>query len=184
MPDQAQIHLNRKEQELNNLRQANAELKRKVQELSELHNRNKANLQKELDDCRKRWRQACFDLNKFQARGQGICQVTDNELQQKATQLRFNIRNFAEQQFRGELRDAKDFSSLWNTINKYLRKSFDSFKVCKKDRSRAPKILGVFLWAFLKNDVFDKFCWAGTQVSRAMLGLGQILSKESLFISF
>ena len=153
MHGQAQIQLNKKEKLLNGFRQAKAELEGKVQELNELQNLNKAILQKkneELDKFCRLWKQACIDLNNFKAQGQNFSPVTDDVLTQKAVQLRFNIRNFADQQFRGELIDAKTFHSFWKTINEYLEISSDSFEACMKDPSGRPMIVGAFLWVVLK----------------------------------
>ncbi len=48
----------------------------------------------ELAKVRRAWRQASSELNKVLAQSQGFYHVTDTDLIQKATQLRYNIRNF------------------------------------------------------------------------------------------
>lgn len=189
--NQAKIDLKKKGQELNDL------VQEKNQELNDLRLQVKADLRndqelnellqkkdQELDDLRKRWRQAISELNKFLAQDQRFYQVTDQEFIQKATQLRFNIRNFVDQQFGAELIDATSFHFFWKIIEEYLKISYDSFEACMKDPSRRPMIVGAFLWAVLEKFVFGEFCWAGTSLSSAMSRLGQVLSKESFTVSF
>lgn len=185
--DHAQTHLNKKEQELNDFRQAKAELEWKVQELNESKNLSEADLHKkgeEFEEIRKLWKEACIKLNNLKIKGQGFCAVTDSMLIQKATQLRFNIRNFADQQFGGEFIDVKNFQLFQKTTIKYIRISSDSLEACMKDPSGPPIIVGVVLWKILVADVFDNFCWAGEQASNAMYSLGNILGMESLVVSF
>lgn len=178
--DQELSELYQKDQELDHLyRQATADLNRKDQELDELLQKK----DQELDDLRKRWKQAISELNKFMAQDQRFYQVTDQEFTQKATQLRFNIRNFADQQFGGKLIDTRGLHPFWQLIEGYFEISYDSFEACMKDPSRRSMIVGAFLWAVLTKDVFGNFCWAGTSVSSAMSRLGQVLGKESLIVS-
>lgn len=187
LADQAQTHLNKKEQELNDLRHAKAELEGKVRELNESKNLSEADLHKkgqEFDEIRKLWKEACIKLNNLKVKGQGFCAVTDSMLIQKATQLRFNIRNFADQQFGGEFIDAKNFQSFQKTINKDFGISSDSLEACMKNPLGPPLIVGAVLWKILVADVFDNFCWAGTRVSKAMHRLGKVLGKESLVYLF
>ncbi|MCJ1268031.1 hypothetical protein MMC22_007917 [Lobaria immixta] len=163
----AKVDLKEREQELNYLRRQ-AEVD---QELNELLLKK----DQELYDLRKRWRQASSELNKYLSDDQRFYQVTDQEFIEKTTQLRFNIRNFADQQFGVETIDAKGFRSFWKIIQEYFRISYDSFEACMKDPLRRPMIVGAFLWAVLKNFVFGEFCWAETSVSSAMSRLGQVL---------
>lgn len=177
---QARVDLKKREQELTYLRLEAEEDRRNDQELSELLRKK----DQELYDLRKRQRQAISELNKFLAEDQRFYQVTDQEFIQQARQLRFNIRNFADQQFGVETIDVKSFNSFWKIIQEYFRISYDSFETCMKDPLRRPMIVGAFLWAVLKKFVFGKFCWTGTSVSSAMSCLEQVLGKESLVVSF
>lgn len=168
---QARVDLKKREQELTYLRLEAEEDRRNDQELSELLRKK----DQELYDLRKRQRQAISELNKFLAEDQRFYQVTDQEFIQQARQLRFNIRNFADQQFGVETIDVKSFNSFWKIIQEYFRISYDSFETCMKDPLRRPMIVGAFLWAVLKKFVFGKFCWTGTSVSSAMSCLEQVL---------
>lgn len=184
--NRVQTDFKKKEQELNDLRrQVKKVLKKKDQELEELRLSHEAIIREkdqELDRTRQRWKQVAGELNKFMAQGQRFYQVTDQELTQNARQLRFNIRNIADQQFGGDLEDTKNFHSLLASINKYVEISSDSFEACMKDQSKRPMIVRMFLWAVLEKDVFGKSCWAGKLVSKAMSRLEQVLGKESLYL--
>ena len=160
--NQTKIDLNTREQELNKL----------IQEKDQ-----------ELDYFRKAWKQANNELNKVLAQGQGFYQVTDNELIQKAKVLRFNIRNFADQQFVGESIDAKSSHSFSKSIGEHVDISHDVIITCMKDSSRRAIIIRAYLWATLTKDIFGKFRWAGTHVSNSMYRLEDVLGKTSLVIS-
>lgn len=169
--------LNRKKEELTNLRnETHAALKRKDQELNELHNRIEKKDQ-EIDEFRQRWKQVANELNRFLVQDQGFYQVTDQQLIEEATQLRYNVRNFADQQFGGELRDGKTYQHFRDSIKNYYEISSDSFEACMKHSSRRPMLVGAFLWAILRKDIFGKFCWAGSRGSNAMSYLDKVLGK-------
>lgn len=136
--NQTKIDLNTREQDLNEL------LQEKVQEP---------------DYFRKAWKQANNELNKVLAQGQGFYQVTDNELIKKAKVLRFNIRNFADQQFVGESIDVKSSDSFLKSIEEHVDISHDVIITCMKDSSKRPIIIRAYLWRTLTNDIFGKFRW-------------------------
>lgn len=174
--------LDRKDEQLTNLRnETDAALKWKDQELNELHNRTEKKDQ-EIDEFRQRWKQVANELNRYLAQGQGFYQVTDQQLIEAATQLRFNIRNFADQQFGGQLRDAKTYQHFRDSINDYYEVSSDSFEACMEHSSRRPMIVGAFLWAILRKDIFGNFCWAGKRGSHAMSTLEDLLGKKSFCV--
>lgn len=167
--------LHRKDEELTNLRnETDAALQRKDEELNELHNLTEKKDQ-EIGEIRQRWKQVANELNRFLAQGQGFYQVTDQQLIEAATQLRFNVRNFADQQFGGELRDAKTYQHFRDSIENYYEISSDSLEACMKHSSRRPMLVGAFLWAFLRKDIFGKFRWAGRHGSHAMSYLEEVL---------
>lgn len=175
--------LNRKDEELTSLRnETDAALNWKNQELNELHDRTEKKDQ-EINEYRQRWKQVANELNRFLAQGQGFYQVTDQQLIEAATQLRFNIRNFADQQFGGEVRDAKTYQHFRDSIKNYYEISSDSFEACMVHSSRRPMLVKAFLWAILRKDIFGNFCWAGTRGSHAMSILEDLLRKKSLCVS-
>lgn len=108
--------------------------------------------------------------------------MTDQELIQKTTQLRYNIRNFADQHFVGEVRDAKGVRSFCASSKEYLDVSPESLEALMRSSSKHAIVIKAYLWAFLAKDIFGRFCWAGTQTSRAMSYLTDILSKLSLCV--
>lgn len=160
--NQTKIDLNTSEQDLNEL------LQKKDQALEYF---------------RKDWKQANNELNKVLAQGQGFYQVTDNELIEKAKILRFNIRNFADQQFVGGSIDVKSSDSFSKSIEEHVGTSHDVIITCMKDSSRRLIIVRAYLWGTLTNDIFGKFHWAGTHVSKSMYRLEDILGKKSLVVS-
>lgn len=182
---QASTNLTKKEHELNELKKY---LNKKHQEeLFQLRSNHEVILQtkdQELDEVRKLWKQAGSDLNKFIAQGQGFHQVTDEELIQKVTQLRYNIRNFADRQFEGDAVDAKSLHCLWKSIRKYFRVSLGSLEACMKDSSSRPMIIEAILWGAIEMEIFGQFVWAGKHVSSAMYCLKHVLSKKINDLSF
>ena len=159
------------------------ELRKKRQELDNNRIQVQVEFEKkeqELDDLRKRWKQAVSELNRFMARGQGFVQVTDRELIQHATQLRFNVRNFAEHYFGGETVDAKGISSFSSFFQEYRRIPHEDYEACMKSSSKRPMVIRTFIWAFLVKDIFGQFCWAGSRVHDAMTNLARALGEWSL----
>lgn len=158
---------------------ATMDLKKKEQELNEYCQQK----DHELDYLRKAWKQANNELNKVLAQAQGFLQVTDNELIQKTRLLRFNIRNFADQQFGEADIDAKSLSSFWISVEKYTQIPYDLFVTCAKNPSSRHITVGAFLWAVLQQEIFGSFRWAGHHVSKMMSHLEYALSKVIL-VSF
>ena len=186
----AQIELERSKEQQDLLIQANDELQRRNRELTEYQNQAHNELQErlqelnrkdqDLGDIRKRWRQAANELNRFLAQGQGFSQVTDQELIQRATQLRFNIRSFAFQHFGGRLSESKAIDKYWEFANTYLAISFESFEASMQSPSKRPMITEALLWGILMYDILGRFCWAGEPVSDAISRLIRVLSKYTV----
>lgn len=165
---------------------AKADLERKDQEINEIRQQANVVLQEkeqERDDYYKRWKQATSELNKILAQSQGFQQVTDQELIQRATQLRYNIRNFADEHFVGEVGDSKGVRSFYASALKYLKISTNILETLRRSPSNDSIVVKAYLWAFIAENIFGKFCWAGTDTSRAMTHLTVILSKSSLCVS-
>ena len=175
---QAQADL-KKEKEVHN--RARDDLEKIIQELGEVGDQTRADLQKkdqELDQVRKLWKQAISELNRFLAQSQNFYQVTDQELIQKVTQLRFNIRNFAVQRSGGEVIEAKTIRSFWESTKEYLDISFDTFEAYMENPSQHPVVIRAYLWAFLAKEFFGQFRWADKTASKAMWQLADILSGK------
>ncbi len=160
---------------------AKTDLETKDQELQQA-NVGLQKLEQERDELYKRWKQATSELNKVLVQSQGFHQVTDQELIQKTTQLRYNIRNFAdEQQFVTEARDVKGGRSFRTSAKEYLGISPDILENLLRVRSKHAMVIKAYLWAVVAKDIFGKFCWAGTRGSHSMSYLMDVLSKSSLY---
>ncbi|KAL8988740.1 MAG: hypothetical protein Q9177_002231 [Variospora cf. flavescens] len=160
---------------------AKADLERKDQEINEIRQQANVVLQEkeqERDDYYKRWKQATSELNKILAQSQGFQQVTDQELIQGATQLRYNIRNFADEHFVGEVGDSKGVRSFYASALRYLKVSTNILETLRRSPSNDSIVVKAYLWAFIAENIFGKFCWAGMDTSRAMTHLTVILPAE------
>ncbi|KAL8863459.1 MAG: hypothetical protein Q9178_000140 [Gyalolechia marmorata] len=160
---------------------AKADLERKDQELNEvLQQASEANSsvqrkEQERDDFYKRWKQATSELNKILAQSQSFHQVTDQELVQKTTLIRYNIRNFADQNFVGEIKDAKVLRTFCAYANEYLGVPPEVLERLLKSPSNHAVVVKSYLWAFIAKDIFGKFCWAGTKMSNSLSHLAAVL---------
>jgi hypothetical protein len=119
----------------------------------------------DLEDLRKRWKQAARELDKARSQSQGFYQVTDNYLIDQTTQLRYNIRNFAIQYFGGELRKGRSkFETKPAYWDKYMMPTTAGdplgCEVLMMSPERRPSVVEAFLWRFLVGHVFDQFRWA------------------------
>ncbi|KAL8852863.1 MAG: hypothetical protein Q9221_002239 [Calogaya cf. arnoldii] len=160
---------------------AKADLERKNQEINEIRQQANVVLQEkeqERDDYYKRWKQATSELNKILAQSQGFQQVTDQELIQRATQLRYNIRNFADEHFVDEVKDKKGVRSFYASAKRYLKVSPKILDTFMSSPSKDPIVVKAYLWAFIAENIFGKFCWAGPETSRAMSHLTLTLTAE------
>ena len=100
----------------------------------------------DINDFRKRWKQAAGQLNNFKAQGQGFSPVTDQELVQKVRQLRFNIRNFAVQHFGGKVADSEGIDRLWKTVDRYVKMPPRHFDANMESSTKRPMIIEAYLW--------------------------------------
>ncbi|KAL4949242.1 hypothetical protein BDW69DRAFT_198241 [Aspergillus filifer] len=117
---------------------------------------------KELDDMRKRWKQAARELDKTQSQHQGFYTVTDNYLIDLTTQLRYNIRNFAIQYFGSDGKKVGKFEK-GKEWEKYMATTTPEPSDCEVFllSERRPSVIQAFIWRFLVGQVFDHFRWAG-----------------------
>lgn len=134
-------------------------------------------LRQEVSNLRKRWKQAAGELNRVLAQNQGFSQITDQELIQRATQLRFNVRNLAVQGFGDGVVSVESFRPFEDEFQQVWRVPHDLFVAWMKSSGLRPLIVGLFLWTNLKLDIFGRFCWAGTNISKVMTCLTQTLRK-------
>ncbi|KAL8916995.1 MAG: hypothetical protein Q9172_006021 [Xanthocarpia lactea] len=181
-PEDLRRQLDKARDDLARLRSnAKAELERKDQELNEtLQQASEANSsvqrkEQERDDFYRRWKQATSELNKILAQSQSFHQVTDQELVQKTTLIRYNIRNFADQNFVGEIKDTKVLRTFCASAKEYLGVPPEVLERLLKSPSNHAVVVKGYLWAFIAKDIFGKFCWAGSKISHAMAHLAAVI---------
>jgi hypothetical protein len=117
----------------------------------------------EMEEIRKRWKQAARELGKCRSQSQGFYQITDNYLIELTIQLRYNIRSFAIQYFEGELRKAPKLekTEYWKTYMEFTTRGAISCETYLLSQGKCPSIIQAFLWRFLVGQIFDNFRWAG-----------------------
>ncbi|OTA53094.1 hypothetical protein K449DRAFT_470197 [Hypoxylon sp. EC38] len=141
----------------------------------------KKELEKELGDMRTRWKETVKEFNRFQAESQTFVQLDDQELIQKVSQLRFNIRNFVLRHFESNqptpLKDSR--ACLHNILKFYpnILGSFEEFEYWMQIPPRRTMVLRAFLWAFLTRDILGEFRWAGKDVAGAFYYMRKSLSS-------
>ncbi|KAI1407356.1 hypothetical protein F5Y13DRAFT_131161 [Hypoxylon sp. FL1857] len=148
----------------------------------------KRELEQELGDMRARWKETVKEFNRFQAESQTFVQLDDQELIQKVSQLRFNIRNFILAHFESSHPTSiKDSRACLNYILKFRPNnmgSFEEFEYWMQIPPRRTLVLRAFLWAFLQRDIFGEFRWAGKDVAGAFYymrrALGSFLGDASV----
>ncbi|KAJ5655025.1 hypothetical protein N7490_002028 [Penicillium lividum] len=109
-------------------------------------------------------------------------QLEDAAITSRAKRLRLSIRSFAEEF--GEI-DASDHPNpkiSYSLFKKYLCVSDDALATYIESPSARPKILRPLLWAFLYEEVFDRFFWAPPGISSALRTLRHLIepSQEAL----
>lgn len=147
--------------------------------------------QRDLVETRARWKDVVKEFNKFQAQSQNFIQLDDQDLLQKVGQLRYNIRNLALHHFRTTVPvspkhilvywdAAKDFSQFKDSPLAD-RAQFDSWI---QNHQRRAMITQAYLWAFLTEDIFDQFRWAGKDISDSLYELKSVFGKYSTSQTF
>ena len=132
---------------------------------------------REIDKLRQLWKQSAKELEQYQAQAKVVDQVTDPEVIQKAMQLQYNVRNLAYQQFGGELNPRKSVQGSLQYVQKQLQTPTGFCEACMNSPVKRPMLVGAFLWDFLLKNVFQRFMWCGTGVSRHMEALTDVLSE-------
>ncbi|GAP86711.1 putative conserved hypothetical protein [Rosellinia necatrix] len=168
--------LRRLEAELAEERQLNAHHRKSLEaELTnerDLHSQTKQELEQKayaLTETHKRWKDIVKEFNQFQAETQNFLQLDDQILVQKASQLRFNIRNVAIRHF-GDDRVGPDTAALpesWEYIASLYPIDWQHFEALVYEPQKRGMIAQAVLWAYLTTDIFSQFRWAGNNVAGA-----------------
>ncbi|OIW26649.1 hypothetical protein CONLIGDRAFT_620543 [Coniochaeta ligniaria NRRL 30616] len=143
-----------------------------LQKESVMHSQTQLQLQQkqqEVDDVRKRWRDAANQLDAIIRQGQGVNQMTDDELIQRATALRFKVKNFALQFFGDEIEEPRMTKDAFDFLNHHLRLHLHSFKAYMLSSSFRPVLVRAFLWHYLQYKVFRNCGWAPHDESSAFM---------------
>ena len=197
--NRTQSDLREKERQLNNFEMQSSDLASKIQECNSLLEQvqiilttKKQELEDvtdksladpiqrdpEIDDYRRKWKQAAKELRKYQAQDKVIDQVADSELTEQATKLRYNVWNFACQHFDGELNTGNSVQAFRPDLKKCPQMPTDLFEACIKSPVKRPMLVGALLWDLLLNDIFGRFWWGDSKVHSAMIHLTEILCSE------
>ncbi|KAL3465550.1 hypothetical protein BJX64DRAFT_285481 [Aspergillus heterothallicus] len=137
------------------------------------HQHTRTELQKhqqESDTLRKRLLQTANELNQVMRQTQGANQLTDDEIVQKARQLRYEISSFVIQYLDDELKILKIPHASYAYFSKYVRGSKANFETYMRSSTRHA-LVEAFLWLFLEKEVFGRFRWAPTDVSKMLTGM-------------
>ncbi|KAL2857179.1 hypothetical protein BJY01DRAFT_242569 [Aspergillus pseudoustus] len=151
------------------LREAEEDLEAEIRQ----HHQTRADLQKkqlESDSLRKRLLQTANELNQVMRQNQGSSQLTDDELIQKARQLRYEINSFVIQYFDHELKNLKIPHTSYAYFSKYVRGEKGNFETYMRSSTRHA-LVEAFLWLYLEEEVFGKFRWAPTEASKMLTGM-------------
>ena len=187
-----QEQLQTKDQELRDLQaelaqkdQGVEDIRQQLKETAQTMDQELRDLQAELaqkgqeaDSLRQKWKGTARELGKFQARGKVIDQVPDSELIQEATKIQYNVRNFTYQHFGDDLNTLRLDLGTRQNMQKSLDISHEFLLDCVRSSVKRPMLVGAFLWAFLMNDVFEKFWWAGERVHHGMEDLMKELKSK------
>ncbi|KAF6812739.1 hypothetical protein CMUS01_12985 [Colletotrichum musicola] len=130
--------------------------------------------EKELQDVRKRWKQAAKELDKTKSSQQrGLHQRTDSEVKDDVAQLRWNIRNLAFGYFGGEYKigvKAEDLTSkTWQSLLSFLDYRLD-MDINLRSGAVRPFIIQALIWDVIDTRIFHNGLWAGP-VSSAFVRL-------------
>ena len=157
------------------------------QELKELTHGFEADIiqkNREVADIRSMWKQVAKDLGKYKAQDTVVDQVTDSELTQKATQIKYNVRNLAYQHFGGELNSGRNLQGACQNLQSQLQVPPEFLKACINSPVKRPMLVGAVLWDFLVKDIFETFWWGGSRGHRGMENLTEILESRIPHITF
>ncbi|KAF4835914.1 hypothetical protein CGCTS75_v002249 [Colletotrichum tropicale] len=135
---------------------------------------------------RKKWKQAATDLDKMKSSQQRGYHMTDSELKDAVTRLRYNISRFAIQYFGGRLpretnidriMDSKDLNG-WRNLSKFLGNRDITISYIRSDRRR-PYIVQALIWDTVYWAVFGEALWAGREMSKPFKNLSEQLQQSA-----
>jgi hypothetical protein len=155
-------------------------LENELTEERQLHNQTNQELERNrqaLAETHRRWKDTVREFNQFQAQTQKFIQLDDQVLVQKASQLRFNIRNTALQHFaeerlaldRNTLPGCREYITLFHPINQH------DFETLVYQPQKRSMVVQAVLWAYLTTDIFSQFRWAGNKVAGAFHNLRELI---------
>lgn len=104
-----------------------------------------------------KWKRTARELDELQSQALEFNQLTDEELKDMTTQLRYNIRNFALQYF-SDPPSPDRFTPKGSKYDRYVPSNYKSYL---EQPYHCPQLVEKFLWRVLVYDVFDRFLWAG-----------------------
>ncbi|KAI8309445.1 hypothetical protein K4K59_009167 [Colletotrichum sp. SAR11_240] len=135
---------------------------------------------------RKKWKQAATDLDKIKSSQQRGYHMTDSELKDSVTRLRYNISRFAIQYFGGRLPreanidrivDTRDLNG-WRQLSQFLGNRDITISYIGSDRRR-PYIVQALIWDTVYWAVFGEALWAGREMSKAFKNLSEQLQQSA-----
>lgn len=145
-------------------------LEAQLKNMKDLLEEKSSDLKQKADDLagiRKRWKEAAMELDKLKSSQNRLpYQMTDGELKNEVTQLRYNIDNFAYRCFGDELpnRLLEKNPKLLEPFSKLASNELVLFDYLSSSEKR-PFIIQAYMWKFLYASLFDRFLWAGWGMS-------------------
>ncbi|KAI0972384.1 hypothetical protein F4678DRAFT_460604 [Xylaria arbuscula] len=102
---------------------------------------------------------AVSELNRYLRGNQVSNQATDDEIIQKVMMLRIAIRDFAILHFEGDIDQFTINQGLLKSLNELLRLPPDDMVKYISTSTTRVNIFRAFLWAYLFENVFNRFSW-------------------------
>ena len=156
------------------------ELEERLEEEQDLHNRTRLKVQHKqqevgnliglLNDANNKLGSA---INPSQVRHQ----LDDSAIVSRVKALRTSIRNFTEIFGEIDAVDGSDPQSSYILFKRYLWISNDSLVNYLESPPARPKLLRPFIWAFLYEEVFNKFSWAPPDIGNALKTLRELIGN-------
>ncbi|KAF5528530.1 hypothetical protein CGCA056_v000080 [Colletotrichum aenigma] len=172
--------------EISRRKDIEAELEAKDRRLAECENKLKDS-EASLVAVRKKWKEAATDLDKVKSSQQrGLYHMTDSELRDSVTRLRYNISRFAIQYFSGklpgdtsvgEIVDSEDYEG-WKDLSDVIGGRHITAEYIRSDRRR-PHIIQALIWETIYMDVFGEALWAGEKMAKAFRELSKQLQTPA-----
>lgn len=175
--------------EISRRKDIEAELEAKDRRLAECENKLKDS-EASLVAVRKKWKEAATDLDKVKSSQQrGLYHMTDSELRDSVTRLRYNISRFAIQYFSGklpgdtsvgEIVDSEDYEG-WKDLSDVIGGRHITAEYIRSDRRR-PHIIQALIWETIYMDVFGEALWAGEKMAKAFRELSKQLQTPGMIL--